>query len=478
MDKIQILLITPPYYSLRNLKPGPIYSLGVLYLAAYLREHGFESRVVISDVLTNLKPKVFIPMRSYAKNWRSYKRYIQHEDHPVWKKVEDIIRKYKPSIVGVSSNSPTIDSAYKLISVVKKIDPSICVIMGGMHGTFCTEEVLTDSSVDFVIRGEGEYPILRFVQEMFHGTCKWEKVPSLSYKKNRLSYQHNNLCEKIAELDDIPFPARDLIILPDNYELREHTILATRGCAYTCSFCCDKNFWGRMRQRSAKNIVDEIEAILNEFPKTEKIYFNDGTLTFSKPFVRELCHEINKRNIRVKFFCTARFDNIDEEILSQLKKAGFRGLYIGAESGDSEILKTMNKKITLNQIERSLRLIRKVGMQSLVSIMVGVPRETEQSLEKTIQMMKMIRADAFDINCYVPLPGSDWYDQTPEEIKKKISWLEIGYKGSHPLLFEVEKKHNLTKYIEKINKISDQRLMKTIAKVALKKLLSPFFNLF
>jgi anaerobic magnesium-protoporphyrin IX monomethyl ester cyclase len=472
MKTIRTLFIAPPYYSLRNLRPGPIYSLGVLYLAAYLRKHGFESRVVISDILTNLKPKIFITMRSYAKGWENYKKYLQHREHPIWEKIETLIREYKPSIVGISTNSPTIDSAYKVASIAKKVDRSICVLIGGFHGTFCPEEVLQNRSVDFVVRGEGENPMLKFVNEMANGTCRWEQVPSLSYREN-LNIRHNESGEKIPDLDDIPFPARDLIVTPPNTKLKEHTMLATRGCPYGCAFCADRRFWGGVRTRSKENIVDEMEMILKKFPNTKKIYFNDGTLTFDKQFVREMCTEISNRKIRAKLYCTARFDNIDEEVLAHLKKAGFQALYLGAESGDDEILKSMNKRITLDQIDRSTRLIRKTGIQSLVSILVGVPGENEISLRNTIQMMERIPADAFDINCFVPLPGTEWYDRVPEVTRQKMNWLDIGYKNGRPFLFQAEGKENLFQYVDRINKIADHRLRKTIAKAILRKLLHP-----
>jgi radical SAM superfamily enzyme YgiQ (UPF0313 family) len=472
MKSTRTLFIAPPYYSLRNLKPGPIYSLGLLYLAGYLRKHGFESRVVIPDALTNVKAKIFITMRSYARGWENYRKYVEYQEHPIWEKIETLIREYKPSVVGISTNSPTIDSAYKVASIVKKINKNICVLIGGFHGTFCPEEVLRNESVDFVIRGEGENPILRFVNEMANGTCRWEEVPSLSYRKN-LTFRHNDLSEKIPNLDDIPFPARDLVVTPSNTKLKEHTMLATRGCPYGCAFCADKRFWGEIRTRSKENIVDEMEAILKQFPNTEKIYFNDGTLTFNKQFVKDLCTEILKRNIKTKLFCTARFDNIDEEILAHLKKAGFQALYLGAESGDPEILKSMNKRITLDQIDKSIRLIHKAGIQSLVSILVGVPGENEATLTNTIQMMKKIPADAFDINCFVPLPGTAWYDKIPAEIRQKVNWLDIGYKSGRPFLFQVEGKEKLFQYIDRINKIADQRLRKTIAKAILNKFL-PF----
>ncbi len=181
-------------------------------------------------------------------------------------------------------------------------------------------------------------------------------------------------------LTDIPFPARDLIVTPANTKQKEHTILATRGCPY--AHLADKRFWGDVRMRSKENIVDEMETILKQFPDTKKIYFTDGTLTFNKQFVGELCGEILKRKIRTELYCTARFDNIDEEILGQLKRAGFQALYLGAESGDHEILRSMNKRITLDQIENSIHLIRKAGIKTLVSILVEVPGENDEHLKK------------------------------------------------------------------------------------------------
>lgn len=476
MKNIRTLFITPPFYSLKDLKPGPIYSLGVLYLAGFLRKHGFESRVVISDILTQIKPKILIPMKSYFKKWKKYKENIEHQTHPVWQVIESITREYSPTIVGISSNSPTIDSAYKVASIVKKVNPGIYTVMGGFHGTFCPEDVLTNTAIDFVIRGEGEIPLLRFVQEIVNKSYRWGKIPSLSYREESSTIKNNQLSEKITNLDDIPFPARDMIILPENVELKEHTMLATRGCVYNCSFCCDKKFWGKIRSRSKDNVVNEIETILESFPKTQKIYFNDGTFTSDKLFLKELCDEIVRRNINTKFFCTARFDNIDEEILNCLKRAGFQGLYMGAESGDIEILKSMNKRIRLDQIQKSLHLIKKTKIQTLVSILIGVPGETEQSLKNTIQLMKEVEADAFDINCFVPLPGSDWYEQVPENIRRKINWLDIGYKSSYPFLFEVEGKHNLSKYVETINKIADRRLKKTIVSTIIKKFFYGFWT--
>ena len=243
-----------------------------------------------------------------------------------------------------------------------------------------------------------------------------------------------------------------------------NSIIATRGCGYNCAFCSDHRYWGKLRRRSVNNIVNEIEDIISRYPKTERIDFFDATLTFSKRFLKDLCSEIVKRNIKLKFRATARFDNLDDEVLTSLRKAGFDTLCLGAESGDPDILKSINKKIGPDFIKEKLRLIKKHGIRSVAFILVGVPGETEESLKNTISLMKNCEADVFDVNCFVPLPGSDWHHELPDRITKNLKWVDLTYKGIEPYLFQVDGKHDLYKYVKQINRIADHRLLMAITK--------------
>lgn len=471
-SNIKVLLIQPPYASLRGLVPTPASHIGLLYLSAFLRHHQVKCDVIIADILSDLKPALFVFMKSYAKGWKEYKRYLTGEQpHKIWSTLLDIVKKYQPDLVGITATTPEIDSALKIASLVKGVDSRIRVVLGGPHATLMPNETMENKFVDFIIRGEGEASLLQLVRELEKEKPSLGDVPSLSYRSNDCQMFHNPMATPVIDLDTLPFPDRSSVITPPGYVLKEHSISASRGCPYRCAFCADNTLWGRVRKRTAKNVVDEIEQITSDFPKTREIYFTDGTLTFNKNFIKDLCAEIIRRNINLTFYCTVRFDNIDEDILMDMKKAGFGGLYLGAESGDIEILNNMHKGISPQMMESKMRLVKKSGIMSLVSILIGTPGESETSLKNTIALMKRLQADSFDVNCFVPLPGSEWYQNLSEHIKKNISWLDISYKGGVPYLFILENKTELYRYVRQAYQIADRRLLLTIIKTLGSKIL-------
>jgi len=464
-DKAKILLIAPPYASLRGLIPTPVSHLGLLYLAAFLRRHEYEVKVFLSDMWTDVKPKFMPSMKSYLKGWSDYRKYIAgSKSHEIWNTIESTVREYQPDVVGITSTSPEIDSTYKVASIIKNVRADIYTVMGGPHATLLPDRAMNDD-FDFLVRGEGELPLLKLVQEISEQTCSWQAVPSLSYKATDGSQIDNDRGTPIKDLDALPFPARDLIIAPEGYQLNGHSVIGTRGCPYRCSFCADREIWGQIRRRSAKNVADEIEAILSQDPQTNKVYFSDGTLTFDKPFLHDLCSEIVERKLDCQLYCTARFDNINAQMLAEMKNAGFAGLYLGAESGDPDILMDMNKGITIETIKSKLEMVRESGISSLVSILVGVPGESEKSLKNTIGLMQTCKADFFDVNSFVPLPGCKWYDELDKDVREGIKWVDYCYKGGYPFLFAIEGKEKLNPYIDRIYTVADRRQMFSMARL-------------
>jgi radical SAM superfamily enzyme YgiQ (UPF0313 family) len=242
------------------------------------------------------------------------------------------------------------------------------------------------------------------------------------------------------------------------------SLIASRGCPYNCAFCADKSLWDGMRHRSVTDIINELTMLKERFPDVRDVYFNDGTLTFNRRFTVSLAQEIAKHNFDFSFYCAARFDNLDETVLSALQSAGINALYLGAESGDPEILKDMNKRIQPDFIRQQMALIQKMGFQTVVSILIGVPGETESSLKQTIALMESIAPDAFDINIFVPLPGSRWYAELPKTIVDGVDWLSFGNKSDTPYLFTKQNKMHLMGYVSEIIKIADRQLDETISR--------------
>jgi radical SAM superfamily enzyme YgiQ (UPF0313 family) len=462
---MRILLVSPPYAALRGLVPIPATHLGLLYLSSSLNENGFETQVLVGDTMADVTPTFFVSMKSYTEKWDDYRKNIEDDcDNVVWSRIEKTVREFNPSIVGITATTPIVHSAAKVASIVRRVNPEISIVMGGAHATLCTDAALDDKNIDFVIRGEGEKAMTALATELSKDSPGLDRVSGLSYRSSTGQLTHNPAVKNVADLDELPLPARETVLgLKENNPI-EHSMIASRGCSYRCAFCADRRLWGKVRFRSASCVVDELEKLVEDFPTAREVYFNDGTMTAKKKFFYDLCEGIVERGIGLDLFCTARFDNLNQEMADQMMRTGFKGLYLGAESGDSDILKRMRKNTNAAEIEEKTHMLRQTGIQSMVSILVGVPGESAKSLNSTMSLMKRIEADMFDVNCFVPLPGSDWYEEMSPVRRGEIDWLKSCYKGGYPYLFEKENKTELNKYVDEIYQIADDRLRETMAR--------------
>jgi radical SAM superfamily enzyme YgiQ (UPF0313 family) len=141
-----------------------------------------------------------------------------------------------------------------------------------------------------------------------------------------------------------------------------------------------------------------------------------------------------------------------------MKKANCAGLYFGLESGSERILKSINKRITIQDIVRASELVSKSGILSVTAIMLGLPQEEKQDIECTLQLMKKIKTDIFDINCYVPLPGTELYDNMSDEDRKNINWRKIGFKSYDNYFTNNIPKEDLREFINEAHEIAKNTL--------------------
>ncbi len=289
-------------------------------------------------------------------------------------------------------------------------------------------------------------------------------VSSLTYRKDGIIV-HNPAAAPIADLDSLPFMARDSVINCDYEKHQGHYFFTARGCPYSCSFCTDKKLWsGTVRRRSLEKVIDEL-MMLKENYKIKMINIVDGTFTYDKRYFLSFCDRFVKNEIHLPWRCMARYDNMDREVLASLKEAGCRGLYFGLESGSDRILKAMNKKITLNMILEKSEMVHDAGIHSVASILLGTPDETREDIESTIRIMKKIKVDFFDVNNYAPLPGTPYYDNMSVEERQKIDWKKIGFKS-----FDNHFSNNLSheefkRYLMEAYEIANDTMRKTLAKM-------------
>ncbi len=356
------------------------------YIASYVRENS-NHEVRILDALTL--------------------NYTQRE---IIKTIED----FEPDVVGISVHStPSIYDAYDVARIVKEVDPDITIVTGGVHVTFTAEEVLQEcSQIDIVARGEGEATMLDLLNHLEKGESLRNTL-GLSYRTNRGEIAENSTRPFIVDLDTIPFPAYDLLPM-EKYRRGNHpfaTIITSRGCPYRCIFCSSSELAGRKwRARSSQNILEELKLLRYEYNVTH-IEFLDDVFTLDHKRVEETCKLIWRERLDIEWICSSRADTIVcyPQIAQSLRKGGCSTVYVGAESGSQRMLNTMKKGITIDQVKKAVKILKNAGLKVLASFVLGLPGETKEEAEKTIEFALELNPELVQFTICTPYPGTPLY---------------------------------------------------------------------
>ncbi len=470
---MDIMLIDPPYTSLKGVPADCGYNIGLTSLAAYVRRAGFEVGVIMGDLLMDF-PSIFDTwsadqgenninlITGYDEGQRNFETIIGDKDHSVWKKLAEFIRKYNPDVVGISYLTPVRYPFETVARLVKKINPEIKVVAGGPHPTFCSEQVMENQNVDYVIKGEGEIPLLQLLRELKKDIPRLDTVSGLSYRDREGNLHSNAPGGMIANLDELPFAARDLVLNSDYDVYPVHCTSTARGCPYTCSFCADKKIWGgRLRRRSIDNVIEEL-ALLKDAYTIKSIDFVDGTFTYDRKYLETFCNKLIDLNLDIKWRCCARYDNLDEEILKVMKQSGCVGVLFGLESGSDRILNAIDKKITVDLILKVSEMVHQSGIPSITSILIGIPGEDKDDMQATIKLMRSIKTDFFEVNSYTPLPGSRLYDISTDEDKYNVDWLRVSYKSCDSCFSRSISHDDLKKFLSEARGVANDVRNRTI----------------
>jgi len=329
-----------------------------------------------------------------------------------------ILENYVPDLLIFSASTPSINHDSTIPAVVKQVLPKVKVAVFGIHvGTLPDDTFKTTPGLDFILRGEPEFTALELAKNLSSG-ADLESVTGLSFDGDG-EIKHNPERGFYPELDEVPFPAWDLVDL-NNYTLpfsgrRFLMVMSSRGCPFDCTFCVAQSYYGKkVRKRSAERIVDEIEYNIREFG-IDDFFFWSESFTIIKKNIHELCDEIIRRNLKIKWVCNSRVDSIDLQVLEKMKQAGCWMISYGIESGDQGILDRAKKKISLEQVEKAVKLTREVGFQMAGHFVLGLPGETEETLKKTAELSRKLDLDYAQFYCASPWPGSRFYDEAKRE---------------------------------------------------------------
>lgn len=393
---MKVLFVNPPQTASKYKFMGVIAPpLGIAYMAGVLQENHIDVEILDASA----------------------------EDMD-FKDVEKELLKRKPDLVALTALTPTIGRALETAQVVKETLPDSIVVMGGYHPTFNFIETLEDENVDIVIRGEGEYIMLNLVQALENQSSLHDVKGIIFEDKNSKEIVVNPEAPLIQDLDELPFPALNLLPMK-KYRLLDMdthmtTMITTRGCPMQCSFCSSAAMHGKkIRERSVENIVDEIEYLKTNYD-IDTIAFMDDTFTLKKRKVMAICDEILKRNIEIMWGCTSRVDTLDEKLLKKMKEAGCITIFIGVESADQQQLDNMCKNTTIAKIENAFKIAHKLKIRTIASVALGMPGDTKEIMNKTVKFVHKLKPNYAIYSLATPYPGTRFYKEAFEKNLIKI----------------------------------------------------------
>lgn len=382
---MKVLLIQPNYrriYAYAKKKEiTPVFPpLGLAYIAAVLKKEKIEVKILEAN--------------AHDLNHGQIKKEIEN---------------YSPNIVGITATTSLIEEANEIANLCKK---NIRVVIGGIHASSMSQETLEKfKRFDFLIRGEGEFTFLELAQKK-----PILKIKGLSYRKKE-KIVHNPPRELNNKLDELPFPARELLPM-DKYfsagakQTPSDYILSSRGCPYQCNFCADHLVHGRMfRFRNPESIIEEVEEIYNKGVRDWD--FVDDNFTLIAERVEKFCDLMIEKGLNKKMSWRCgngvRVDMLNPSLLKKMKEAGCYMLSLGIESGNEQILKNIKKNIDLNKVKDAVKWCNEIGIETRGLFMFGNLGENEKTMKDTIKFAKSLNLDTATFHITIPFPNTDYW---------------------------------------------------------------------
>lgn len=356
---------------------------GIQCLSAFLKSKGHETALVNDPNLFD-NPWVQYPLLS---------RLFEDQQHII-----NQIESHAPDLIGLSAVTDDFAWALKWARRIKE-KLNIPIVVGNTHATFHPEECLRHDCFDYIVRGEGEMTLYELVEAMA-GKISFDSVAGLGFKRDGKIIL-NSMRPLIEDLDCLPFPDKDLYYDVMPYLNHGYTTMSGRGCPYRCTFC-DNNTSMKLykteipetkkwaRRHSPEYVVNEILWARERYG-IKHVRFNDEDFSYDRNWLREFC-PLYKEKVGLPYFAWVYPNTIDEEMAKLLAESGCDAVEMGIQSGAENIRKEiLNRKTKDDQILKAMQALRKYKIRTTVDVIIGLPTETKEDLDKTVELLASAR---------------------------------------------------------------------------------------
>lgn len=326
-------------------------------------------------------------------------------------------------LVGISLNSFTYNYVRELCACLRQEHVCLPIILGGPLPSADPELVLRDFGCDMVVRGEGEFAIVKIAQNVEGGAPIYQDVSGGGWVDGTSGKFMLAPVERILDLDKLPFPAFHLLPPLKCYKSRSRKrpiapLITSRGCAYGCSFCSKDIFQRKVTFRSADNVLAEIDMLVNDYG-VRQLDILDDNFAMNKERMAAIFDGLIKRDYRLSINLNVgiRSEGLTKEVFAKMKKAGVFKVAFGIESADPRVLELCNKKLRLDVLERAIKLAKDAGMVVYGFFIIGLPGEDEEAFHRTLDFARKVDLDIANFTIAVPFVGTELFRQVASKGK-------------------------------------------------------------
>jgi radical SAM superfamily enzyme YgiQ (UPF0313 family) len=408
--EIDLLLINPPitleerygtFASVGSQAPP----LGLCYVAATVRKAGYRVQILDAPALNLDLPQTI-----------------------------DSIARINANLIGITASTVSIPRAAELAKAIKNHSIKAPIMVGGPHVSSIPEETLEEfNDFDIGVISEGEYTVPEIIACQKNGG-NISAIPGIVFRegaKITLSAPR----ARIENLDELPLPAWDLIPwLPRYYKPAPHsykmlpssTLITSRGCNGTCTFCARPFMGEKYRSHSAESTIEMIDHLVKVYG-TRDIMFYDDNFLLDRKRVTTICEEILRRNYKISWSCLARTDIMPEDFFKLIKRAGCWQIAYGIESADQTILDNLKKRTTIEKVAEMIRKTNEAGIHSRGYFMIGCPGESLETIDKTTRFLTQSGLRDFHVTFCTPMPGAELFKTAEHYGEFDLNWKKLGF---------------------------------------------------